>query len=56
MREMDFAEEYRKILLKCKHSKCLFEVTECNSKFYWEWLQKNRLDCPKCCPKHKESR
>jgi hypothetical protein len=53
---MDLEKEIVKIPLKCMHPKCLFEERECRSKFYWEWLQKNKLDCPKCCPKYRKSR
>lgn len=50
---MDLDREYAKIPLKCMHQKCLFEVVECSSKVYWDWLQENRVKCPKCCPKYK---
>jgi hypothetical protein len=53
---MSLEQEYAKIPLKCMHPKYLFESTLCNSKMYWEWIQKHKANCPKVCPKYRESR
>lgn len=52
---MDYDEEAKKIINVCRYNICVFERIGVLSKRDYDRIQKQKLLCPKICPKYQFS-